>query len=66
MQYWAVPDTGAIVALSLPPGARIDFDLAARRPGIPAVPGLTIPARPPHVVASGTGDVSIVYREWRF
>jgi len=66
MQYWAVPDSGAIVALSLPPGASIDFDLAARRPGIPAVPGLTIPPRPPHVVASGTGDVSIVYRQWRF
>lgn len=66
MQYWAVPDSGAIVALSLPLGARIDFDLAARRPGIPAVPGLTIPPRPPHVVASGTGDVSIVYRQLRF
>jgi len=66
MQYWAVPDSGAIVALSLPPGARIDFDLAARRSGIPAVPGLTIPARPPHVVESGTGDVNIVYRQWRF
>lgn len=66
MQYWAVPDTGAIIALSLPADARIDFDLAARRPGIPAVPGLTIAPRPPHIVPSGTGDVSIVYRQWRF
>jgi RNase P/RNase MRP subunit p29 len=66
MQYWAVPDTGAIVALSIPAGGHIDFDLAARRPGIPPVPGVTIPTRPPYVVPSQTGDVSIVYRQWRF
>ena len=66
MEYWSVPDTGAIVALSIPAGGHIDFDLAARRPGIPAVPGVTIPPRPPHVVPSQTGDVSIVYRQWRF
>jgi hypothetical protein len=66
MQYWAVPDTGAIVELSIPAGGRMDFDLAARRPGIPPVPGVTIPARPPYVVPSQTGDVSIVYRQLRF
>ncbi|MEX2110127.1 MAG: M20/M25/M40 family metallo-hydrolase [Gemmatimonadaceae bacterium] len=66
MQYWAVPDTGAIVALSIPAGSHIDFDLAARRPGIPPIPGLEIPPRPPHVVPSQTGDVNIVYRQWRF
>jgi hypothetical protein len=66
MQYWAVPDTGAIVALSIPPGSHIDFDLAARRPGLPSIPGVTIPARPPDVVPSQTGDVSIVYRERQF
>jgi hypothetical protein len=66
MEYWAVPDTGAIVSLSIPAGGHIDFDLAARLPGIPAVPGVTIPPRPPYVVPSQTGDVSIVYRQWRF
>jgi hypothetical protein len=66
MQYWAVPDSGAVVALSVPAGSRFDFDLAARRPGIPPVPGLTIPSRPPYVVPSQTGDVNIVYRQWRF
>ncbi len=66
MQYWAVPDTGAIVALSVPAGGHIDFDLAARRPGIPPVPGVTIPPRPPYVVPSQTGDVSIVYRRFSF
>jgi hypothetical protein len=66
MEYWAVPDTGAIVSLSIPAGGHIDFDLAARLPGIPAVPGVTIPPRPTYVVPSQTGDVSIVYRQWRF
>jgi hypothetical protein len=66
MEYWAVPDTGAIVSLSIPAGGHIDFDVAARRPGIPTVPGVTIPSRPPYVVPSQTGDVSIVYRQWRF
>jgi hypothetical protein len=66
MQYWAIPDSGAVVALSVPAGARIDFDLAARRPGIPPIPGVTIPLRPPYVVPSQTGDVNIVYRQWRF
>jgi hypothetical protein len=66
MEYWAVPDTGAIVALSIPAGGHMDFDLAARRPGIPSVSGVTIPRRPPYIVPSQTGDVSIVYRQWRF
>src|SRR5438128_2709140 len=66
MEYWAVPDIGATVALSIPAGAHIDFDLAARQPGIPPIPGVTIPPRPPFVVPSQTGDASIVYRKRRF
>jgi hypothetical protein len=66
MEYCAVPDTGAIVALSIPADGHIDFDLAARRPGIPLVPGVRIPPRPQYVVPSQTGDVNIVYRQWRF
>jgi len=66
MDYWAVPDSGAIVALSIPEGRHIDFDLAAWRPGLPALPGMTIPSRPPEVVPSQDGDVSITYRRMRF
>jgi hypothetical protein len=66
MQYWAVPDSGAVVTISVAAGGSIDFDLAARRLGIPPVPGLTIPPRPPYIVPSQAGDASIVYREWRF
>jgi len=66
MQYWAVPDSGATVALAIPAQGHVTFELAARRPGIPTIPGVTIPTRPPDVVPSQTGDVSIVYRERRF
>jgi hypothetical protein len=66
MEYWAVPDSGAIVALSIPPGQHIVFDLAARRPGLPAIPGIAIPSRPSNVVPSQAGDVSISYRRTRF
>jgi hypothetical protein len=66
MQYWAVPDSGAIVMLSFPAGSNFDFDLAARRPGLPQIADVRVPPRPPYVVASQTGDVSIVYRHWRY
>jgi hypothetical protein len=66
MQYWSVPDSGAIIALSIPQGRQIDFELAARRPGLPAIAGVSIPARPADVVPSQSGDVSYVYRRMRF
>jgi hypothetical protein len=66
MEYWAVPESGATIALSIPAGGHIDFDLAARRPGILPIPGVVIPPRPPYVVPSQTGDVSIVYGQRRF
>jgi hypothetical protein len=66
MEYWAVPDSGAVVGLSIPADGHIVFDLTARRSGIPAVPGVKIPARPPTVVQSQTGDVSMAYRRQGF
>ena len=65
-QYWAIPDSGALVELTVPAEGRIEFDLAARRSGIPPLAGVRIPPRPPSVVPSQTGDVSIVYRQWRY
>jgi hypothetical protein len=66
MRYWAVPDSGAIVALSIPPGAKIDFEVVSQVPGIPTIPGVTIPPRPAHIVAAQDGDVSVVYRKTTF
>jgi hypothetical protein len=65
-EYWAVPDSGAVVSLAIPVGSRIDVELAARRPGLPSIPGVAIPVRPPEVVPSGQGDATITYRRTRF
>jgi hypothetical protein len=66
MEYWAVPDGGAVIELAVPAGPQIVLELAARRPGLPQIPGLAIPPRPAYAVPSQSGDVSIVYGEWRF
>jgi hypothetical protein len=66
MEYWAVPDSGALVGLTVPAGAAIDFEMAARRPGLPTISGATIPPRPDHVVPVQDGDASVVLRRTRF
>ncbi|HVX40693.1 MAG TPA: M20/M25/M40 family metallo-hydrolase [Gemmatimonadaceae bacterium] len=66
MNYWAVPDSGAVLSLAVPPGASLDLDLAAERPGLPALPGVSIPARPSSVVPIQSGDATIVYARFHF
>jgi hypothetical protein len=65
-QFWNVPDSGAVFSLAVPPGRQLDVDVAARRMGLPTLAGVTIPARPPSVVPSQSGDVSVVYARARF
>jgi hypothetical protein len=60
MDYYAVPDSGAIVALSVPIGARVGLELAAWTPGLPR--DVSVPPRPGNVVPSQTGDATVVYR----
>jgi hypothetical protein len=60
MEFWNVPDSGAVFSLDVDAGARLSLNLAARRPGLPAA--LTPVTRPANVVPSQTGDVSVVYR----
>jgi len=66
MPYWAVPDTGAIVALSIPAGAKLEVELIARRPGLPVMPKTPVLARPENVVPIQVGDASYVYRRLVF
>jgi hypothetical protein len=63
-EYWAVPDSGAVFSLAVPPGAHFELRLAARRPGLPSF--IVLPPRPASTVPRQTGDVSIVFREVRF
>ena len=63
-EFWNVPDSGAVFSLAIEPGKKLDLEVAARRPGLPA--GLKVPSRPADVAAAGTGDVSISYRRATF
>jgi hypothetical protein len=62
MQYWAPPDSGALIDLTIPAGARPTLELTARKDGLPSMPGIVLPPRPDFVVPVQTGDVTIVYR----
>jgi hypothetical protein len=66
MLYWAVPDSGAIFSLSIPVGSHIDVEMASRSPGLPAIPGVQIPARPNDVVPAQVGDVKVGYAKVTF
>jgi hypothetical protein len=62
--YWAVPDSGAVFSIAIPPGSQIDLSLMSQTAGLPTI--LTIPPRPPDVVPAQTGDITAVYRSTRF
>jgi len=66
MLYWAVPDSGAVFSLSIPVGAHIDVEMAARSPGLPAIAGVQIPRRPNDVVPAQVGDVRVGYAKVTF
>lgn len=66
MQYFAVADSGAVISLAIPVGSHVNVDLAASRPGLPALPGVRIPPRPADVVPVQSGDVSVTYARVSF
>jgi hypothetical protein len=63
-EFHNVPDSGVVFSLAIPVGAKLDLEIAARRPGLP--PSVVLPKRPDFVVPSQDGDVSIVYRRAMF
>lgn len=66
MEYWAVPDSGAVFSLAVPVGRHISVDLVARRSGLPSFSGVQIPQRPAYVVPAQSGDVSVTYARVSF
>jgi hypothetical protein len=66
MEYWAVPDSGAVFSLAVPVGRHISVDLVARRTGLPSLPGVQLPQRPAYVVPAQSGDVSVTYTRVSF
>ena len=66
MEFWAVPDSGAVFALSIPPGTPLDLELVSRVSGLPAIPGVNIPTRPSNIVPVQYGDATYAYKRLRF
>ncbi len=66
MEFWAVPDSGAVFALSVPPGTPLDLELVSRVSGLPAIPGVTVLPRPSNIVPVQYGDATYGYKRLRF
>ena len=59
--YAAPPDSGIVLALTVPAGSGVSLDLIARARGLPALGGIGFPNRPPDVVTVQAGDVTVVH-----
>jgi hypothetical protein len=62
LAFAAPPDTGFTVSLTVAKDARPRLELTASSPGLPAIPGVTIPPRPDDLVPTQTGDITVSYR----
>ena len=62
LEYVAPGDSGFTLRLVLPAQSAPALQVLARRPGVPKVTGLEIPARPAGVLPIQNGDQTIVYK----
>jgi hypothetical protein len=62
LRSWAPSDSGALLSLIVPAGSTPKLEILAYSPGIPTLPGITIPPRPANVVPVQFGDVTLVCR----
>jgi hypothetical protein len=62
LEYVAPPDSGFTLRLQLAGAIAPSLSILARRPGIPQLTGLTVPARPAGVLPIQAGDQSIVFK----
>ena len=62
LPFTAPPDSGFVAVLELPRDSAAVLQLAAVAPGLPAMPGVTVPPRPAGVVPVQNGDVTVRYR----
>jgi hypothetical protein len=66
LEFIAPPDSGFVIALTVPANEPAVLGISARAPGLPALQGVTVPPRPAGVLAIQTGDASVVYHRVRF
>ncbi len=65
LPFTSPPDSGFVAVLDVPRDAVVELHLTAGAPGLPAIPGVTIPPRPADVVPVQNGDVTVWYRKVR-
>ena len=66
LDYTGPPESGIMLALSIPAGKPLTLDLMTRTPGLPPLDGAPIPARTPDIVTVQTGDITLVHQLVRF
>ena len=66
LTYWAPADSCFTLNLTLPRDAKPILELTRQMPGLPTLPGMSIPPRPPNILPGQTGDISVVYRRVTF
>jgi hypothetical protein len=63
--YVAPSEKGFTLKLTVERDTPMDLDLMARSYGLPSIPGVAIPQRPPGIVPLQAGDITAVYRRVR-
>ena len=66
IDFIAPPDSGFTLSLTVPSGATSQLGVTARYSGLPPLPGVALPARPPGVLPIQSGDMTVVYRRLSF
>jgi len=64
--FSAPPDSGFVLAFTLVPAAKTGMELTSMMAGLPATPGVTIPARTRGTIINQTGDVTVLRRSNEF
>lgn len=64
--FSAPPDSGFVLAFTIVPATTTEIELTSMMAGLPAMPGVTIPARTRGTIINQTGDVTLLRRRYNF
>jgi hypothetical protein len=68
VNYWAIPDDGVNMVLSLKPGQPLKINAVDRTYNLPEIPGMVIKPRPDYIMAtpSGYSDSTFITKSFTF
>lgn len=61
-EYFAPPDSGFTIGWTVARDARPTLEVVSMHPGVPQLPGVRVPERPPGVIPIQRGDVTLIYQ----